>query len=682
MLPLTHKIMFLLFALICGSMGLHGFYKVYRRIRSGSTDPDARFDRIWSRAVYALTATLSQIRTLRRRPIVNLFHAMIFYGFAFYVLVNLIETVQGFFPFEIASTSFLGALYNLVSDLLSAAALIGVLALVLRRFLLPSGRDFRFNERTVLHEKVRTGYIRLDSLIVSAFICFHVGSHAIGGAALLSVNGPDRFQPFEMLISHLISPATARPWWIFSYWGAIGSVLVFLAYFPYTKHIHILMAPTKYFFARNQPSGVFPALNLDMDEDDPKFGAKEIFDLSWPRLLDAYACIQCNRCQDVCPATATGKSLSPAALEINKRMELNQSLADSRGAKLEGRPKRPLVAFALSTDALWSCTTCGACMQVCPVQNEQMFDIVDIRRHEVMMESDFPAQLQSVFRGLERMQNPWGIGRDQRMAWAEGLHVPTIEQNPAPDILYWVGCAASYDPQSQKTARAFVKLLGHAKVNYAVLGNRERCTGDSARRAGNEYLYRQLAEQNIATLSAVKANKIVVTCPHCLNTIGREYRQLGADFTVVHHTEFLASLLAEGKIRADENTNTVTYHDPCYLGRHNGIYHPPRTLLRAVSNDFVEMNRRRENAFCCGAGGAQFWKEEEPGTERISSNRMNEARQCLSSHGSNKVLAVGCPFCKSMLETVSSKEGEDLVVVKDVAELLLESIAPSSSQNS
>ena len=409
--------------------------------------------------------------------------------------------------------------------------------------------------------------------------------------------------------------------------------------------------------------------------EEPQLGAKRLEDLGWPRLLDAYACIQCNRCQDVCPATATGKSLSPAALEINKRMELNHARRDGAAGFVTGRTSpRPLLQFALSAQAAWACTTCGACMQVCPVQNEQMLDIIDIRRNQVMMDGEFPAQLQTAFRGMERAKNPWGINHEKRMEWAEGLAVPTVDENPEPDVLYWVGCAASYDPQAQKTARAFVQILGYAGVNFAVLGKRECCTGDSARRSGNELLYRELADQNVATLNAVHPKLIVASCPHCMNALGHEYRQIGGAYTVLHHTQYLESLVTTGRLNTDRLDATITYHDPCYLGRHNGIYDAPRNVLRVLGGDLLELERSRENSFCCGAGGAQFWKEEEPGRERISENRYREVKQRLSSATHQKTLAVGCPFCKNMLSGTPGKMDADGIVIKDVAELLFESV--------
>jgi Fe-S oxidoreductase len=666
MLPLTHKILFLLFAAIMIALGGRGFYRLYRRIRAGREDTDQRFNNLKKRIAYSLITTLTQSRTFRKRPVVSFFHSFIFYGFTFYLLVNLVDAIDGFIPVSLDSLGLAGRVYAFLADILSALVLVGVVALVLRRFLLPSRRDFRFNVRTLLHEDVRANKITLDSLIVSAFILFHVGSRAMGAAALVAVQGPRGDAPFATLLSHLFTPQNAFAWRIFGYWGALGSVLAFLAYFPYSKHIHIFMAPLKYLAARDVTSGVLPALTLDMEADTPKLGADKLEDLAWPRLLDAYACIQCNRCQDVCPATATGKALSPSALEINKRLELNELALHQPGFENGAPSPSPLLAFALSPEAAWACTTCGACLEVCPVQDEPMLDIIDIRRHQVMIAGEIPTQLQTAFRGMERTKNPWGINHDKRLDWAAGLNVRTTDENPEPDVLFWVGCAASYDPQSQKTARAFVQLLG----------KRECCTGDSARRAGNEYLYRQLADQNVATLNAVKPKLIVATCPHCMNAVGKEYKQIGGDYKVMHHTEYLEQLVASGRLASDTGSATVTYHDPCYLGRHNGVYDAPRNLLNILSNTVVELDRNRENSFCCGAGGAQFWKEEEPGTERISDNRYREARQALGN-ADEKVLAVGCPFCKSMLESTPGK-GADAIAIKDVAELLLEGVQKRS----
>ena len=679
MLPVSEKYAFLTFALVTAAWGAHGFFRLYLRIRRGRPDTDVRTDRVVERLWVALRTTLSQSRTFKKRTIVSTFHAFIFYGFVVYILVNALDAAEGYASFSISSATVPGAIYNLFADVLSFLVLVGVVALVIRRFFLPARRDFRFNANTLVHPDVRRGYISWDSLVVSVFILFHVMSRAIGAGARLAQRGPDKYQPFATALSHLFTPQNAHAWRIFGYWGALGSVLLFLAYFPYTKHVHIFMAPLKYFFARRSGSGVLPLVDINLepekqDAEIPQMGAKRLEDLTWPRLLDAYACIQCNRCQDVCPATVTGKSLSPAAMEINKRMELNHLSGSKSGFDTGQTSPHPLLQFALTPEAAWACTTCGACMQVCPVQDEQMLDIIDVRRNQVMMEGEFPVQLQTAFRGMERSKNPWGINHDKRMDWAQGLPVKTTDENPKADVLYWVGCAASYDPQAQKTARALVQLLNYAGVNFAMLGKKECCTGDSARRAGNELLYRELADENVATLNAVKPKLIVATCPHCMNTIGNEYRQIGGTYKVMHHTEFLESLVSSGKLDVDRLDASITYHDPCYLGRHNGVYDAPRNVLRVLGNELLEMDRSRENAFCCGAGGAQFWKEEEPGSERVSENRFHEAEERLNSATGAKTLAVGCPFCKSMLGSTPGKSDADGIAIKDVAELLLESV--------
>jgi Fe-S oxidoreductase len=670
MLPVEQRIVFAVFAAVMIGLSAPGFYGVYRRIRMGRADTDSRADHPWKRLRYALVTMLLQSRAFRRRPVVTILHSFIFYGFTYYMLLNLVDAVEGYTGFSISSAHPAGALYNLLADLLSGLVLIGVAALVVRRYLVPARRDFRFNQKTLLHPAVKRWYIQRDSAVVSAFIFFHVSSRLLGAAARLRLHGDDRFQPIASALSCWIPQNHAMAWSIFAYWAALGSILAFLLYFPYSKHIHLFFAPVKYFFARQANSGVLPYLDVNMEaarEDATlALGAGTLKELAWPRLLDAYACIQCNRCQDACPASATDKSLSPAALVINKRMELNSAGVDRAGS-------RALLDFALTPEALWACTTCGACLEACPVQNEPMLDLVELRRHQVMMTGEFPAQLQAAFRGMERTGNPWGINHEKRMEWAEGLGIRTIDENPQPEVLYWAGCAPAYDPQAQKTARAFVRLMQIAEVNFAVLGKKENCTGDSARRAGNEFLFQEMAKKNIATLNAVQPKLIVTTCPHCMNTIGHEYKQLGGDFKVLHHTEFLHSLVASGRLQANTLNATITFHDPCYLGRHNGIYDAPRNLLRILSGDCVEMPRNRQNAFCCGGGGAQFWKEEEEGREKIAANRLLEARESLQSGQQAKVLAVGCPFCKSML-SATPEAAEEKIEIRDVAELLLEGV--------
>ena len=664
MLPVDQRVAFAVFAVVALACGARGLSQIVAQVRRGRSDSDNRADHPLKRSGYALVTTMMQVRVFRKRRVLSVFHSFIFYAFMLYIVVNALDAVDGYIVLRDVMPAWLANGYAALTDAFSVLAIVGVVAFVLRRFVLPQRKDFAFNERTLLHPDVRKGSIQRDSMIVAAFIVFHIGSRIIGNAARLAELGGDRWQPFGSSIAPLFAGAHAQAWREFGYWGALGSVLVFLSYFPYSKHAHLFMAPVKYFFHRETTSGELPAMHIDLESEAPALGVATIQDLSWPRLIDAYACIQCNRCQDVCPASVTGKALSPAALEINKRMVLNHTAEFG---------KNPLMLEAvLSPEAAWACTTCGACMQVCPTENEQMLDIIDVRRRQVMMEGEFPAPLQAAFRGMERNSNPWGMSQDKRMEWADGLHVPTVDEVTNPDVLYWVGCAASFDSSAQKTARATVQLLAEAGVSFAVLGKREKCTGDTARRAGNELLYQQMAKSAIDTLRDAKPKTVLASCPHCVNTISKEYPQFGGNFVVKHHTEYLSALVDAGRLKPVRGEDSVTFHDPCYLGRHRGTYDAPRELLHVISNDVKEMERSREGSFCCGAGGAQFWKEEEPGEERISENRFAEAKRVLGD-GDKNVLAVGCPFCKSMLQS-SPGAANSAIAVRDVAELLWDGV--------
>ena len=457
------------------------------------------------------------------------------------------------------------------------------------------------------------------------------------------------------------------------WWLALGLILLFIPYFPKSKHAHLFMGPINYLTQpyRSTP-GTMEKIDFE-DENAEQFGIAKMDHMEKTQLLDAYACIMCNRCQMACPAYITGKELSPSALEINKRYFMNE---EGKQIAAGERSSQTLIESALPAEAVWGCTACGACIEVCPVGNEPMIDILEMRRHLVLMANDFPEQLQTAFRGMERTANPWGIPPEKRLEWAEGLDIPTITQNPDAEYLWWVGCAPSTDPRAQKTARAFAKLLQEAKVDFAVLGSEERCTGDSARRSGNEYLFYELASANVETLNRVNPQTIITTCPHCLHTLMNEYPSFGGNYDVIHHTEFLQQLIEQVRLspRAGAQGQSVTFHDPCYLGRQNDILGAPRAVLGALEIPFVEMPRSGRDSFCCGAGGAQMWKEEEAGELRVSEARMAEARETGQS-----TLAVGCPFCMVML---SDAAGTDIdMQVKDVAELLAEQLESTGNSS-
>jgi Fe-S oxidoreductase len=552
-----------------------------------------------------------------------------------------------------------GNLFRLGADVLTVGTLVGMLALLARRFVLrPAALQTRPTTR--LHPKARRG-IRRDSAVVGAFILVHVGARFVGEALRVAAHGTaDPWMPFASALAAVwagLPETTLAALEHVAWWLALGTIVLFLPYFPISKHIHLFFAPINFLLKPERRSiGELDRLDFD-DETAEQFGVERLEQLSWTGLVDAYACIMCNRCQDACPAYATGKVLSPAALEINKRYFLNQEGA--RLARGEASAQT-LLEFAIPTEAVWACTACGACVDICPVGNEPMRDILEMRQHLVLMQNQFPEPLQAAFRGMERAGDPWGMGAEPRMAWAEGLRVPTIAERPAPEILWWVGCAPALDARAQKTAHAFARLLLAAGVDFAVLGAEERCTGDSARRAGNEYLFAEM----------VAPNRIVTTCPHCLHTLKNEYPAFGGNYTVVHHTQLLEELLRRGRLQlARIDADSVAFHDPCYLGRHNQVFDSPRQVLSGGGGALIELPRHAAQSFCCGAGGAQMWKEEEHGAQRISRDRLVEAAASGAA-----TLAVGCPFCMLML-TDAAVELPEAPRIQDVAEILADRLS-------
>ncbi|HET7357736.1 MAG TPA: heterodisulfide reductase-related iron-sulfur binding cluster, partial [Nocardioidaceae bacterium] len=494
----------------------------------------------------------------------------------------------------------------------------------------------------------------------------------------------------------------------------IGVMLVFLIDVLHSKHLHIFVAPLNVLFGRRPVAlGAIKPMTShgepvnfedleDMDED-MQLGVGRAEDFTWKGILDFQSCTECGRCQSQCPAWNTDKPLSPKLLIMNLRDNAMRKapylLADPSDrdglpaavlaeverplvGATEGDPTMPSGGAVIDNDVLWSCTSCGACVNQCPVDIEHVDHIMDMRRHQVLVESNFPAELNGLFKGLESKGNPWNMSSTARMEWAQGLDFPVkvvgedVSSLDEVEWLFWVGCAGAYEDRAKKTTRAVAELLNLAGVDFAVLGNGETCTGDPARRAGNEFVFQQLAMQNAEVLTETKAKKVVATCAHCFNTLKNEYSQLGVELEVVHHTQLLNKLVREGRLTPVAATNgtpgrPITYHDPCYLGRHNQVYSPPRELLSVIPNAEVrEMPRNSERSFCCGAGGARMWMEEKLG-ERINVNRTTEAVETGA-----KQIATACPFCRVMLsDGLTAKQadgsaGEDVEVL-DVAQLLL-----------
>ncbi len=657
MLTLIEKILFAIATVVSLYLTYQGALRIAAHISSGQGKID------WSLLPKRIGELINKYiffqPVFRLRLGVSILHGFIGWGFFTYLLINLSDLIYGYTGFKLLyRTGLFGDVYRLLADFMGAAIMVGMLSLAFRRYVLrPAMLTTR--DTTLLNPKARTGILR-DSAIVTATFFTHNFMRMLEESFHLAGKGQtDGWQPIISAVSGLWSGWDANAiligehaaWWI-----SLGVVVAFLPYFAYSKHIHLFIAPLNFGLKPERKSiGELGYVNLD-DQSIEQFGAAKMKDLGWEQIMDSYACIQCFRCQEVCPAYNTGKILSPAALEINKRYHLKTGDTDV-----------PMLNL-ISEEAVWACTSCGACVDICPVGNEPMRDILDIRRNLSMMESNFPKQLETAFKGMERNQNPWNVSQADRMKWADGLNVPTIEQNAEPEILWWVGCAPATDARAQKTAQAFAKILNASGLNYAVLGKNEACTGDSARRAGREDIFFGLASQNVEILNEVKPKRIVTTCPHCLHTIKNEYPAFGGNYQVIHHTQLINELVGAGKIELSVTSDqyTVTFHDPCYLGRHNKVFDAPRNTLQATGVVTVEMPRNSAKSFCCGAGGAQMWKEEEAGSGRVNAARFAEAK----ATGANTV-AVGCPFCMAMMTDASKADGGE-IQVKDVAEIVAE----------
>ena len=670
MLTDIEKIIFILFAIIAIGLSYTTFKKMFKAIGVGSQQID------WKRALLnfpkGLEVFISQRTLFKTRPVIGFIHALVAWGFTLSLVVNIVDVLYGFIPgFHFFPNYFIGKVYRLFIDIFTVLVLLGVVYFLVRRFIFKDNR-LVINEPVMLNDLAKKG-MRNDSLIVGLFIFLHVGSRLLAASFEIARNGSDTFQPAATTIALLWSDFSQESiiisehifWWI-----ALGLILGFLPYFPFTKHAHLFMGPLNY-MAKTERKSMAALEAIDFEDDSiDQFGASQLGHLPQSQILDAYACIQCSRCQDACPAYETGKELSPSALEINKRYFLNSHLDEFINGSI---PDAAITDILLTDEAAWSCTTCGYCVEVCPVGNEPMLDILRARQDLVMMESKFPQEAMETFDKIENYGNPWGLSPQEREVWMEGKEVPLMREKKEAEVLYWAGCAGAYDNRGKEISQAVVDVLNEAKVDFASLGNEETCTGDSARRIGNEYLFQTMAEKNLETFGKYKFKKIVTQCPHCFTTLKNDYSELGADLEVVHHSQFIGELVSEGKISPkawlDED---VTYHDACYLGRHNDEYDAPRDVIQSImkNGSLVEMEKSREESFCCGAGGGNMWYEIKTG-ERINHNRFKQAADTGAT-----TVATSCNFCNIMMEDGMKVTGnDDKMKVMDIAELVSKSLS-------
>ncbi len=573
-------------------------------------------------------------KKLLKRLVPGLMHAFIFWGFLVLFPTIVMAMVAAVDKHSEIPQTWFGDLVDVFVVLVLAGV---VTAVVIRKVVKPA----RFHGS---HRGEADVILAMIAGVVLTLLCWHASAVAAG----LDTHAGFISNAFSHAFPH---DGTLERVFV---WAHLSFIFGFLTYLPYSKHLHIATAAVNVWFARTRARGRLEPLRFDVPDEQMRFGAATIFDLTRKEVLDGFSCTECGRCQDACPAHATGKILNPKLLIMGIR---DQVFAQDGS---------PILGNGVPEEMIWDCVTCGACVEVCPVSIEHIDSIIDLRRSRVMVDSQFPAEAEPMLRDVERASNPWGKPQTERAAWAAELGVRVLEPgDPAPEVLYWVGCAASFDERAKKSAESTAKLLQAAGVDFAILGPRESCTGDPARRMGNEYVFQAFAEQNVATLNEQGVKKIVASCPHCFNTLANEYGDFGGNYEVMHHTELLAELVRDGKLAPKAGSESITYHDSCYLARHNDVRMEPRELVAAVGRP-VEMKRSGKQTFCCGAGGAHMWMEERG--RPINEERVREAAETGA-----ETLAVACPFCTVMLDDGVKGVGSEMRVA-DVATLLAESL--------
>lgn len=645
-------------------------------------------------------------RTVLRNPLPGIAHVFTFWGFII-IQFGLLNLILGAFN---SSLPWIGE-NRVFATILDASIILVFVSLLFFAF-----------RRALVRPKQLESFLHgpWDGFIILGLILLVIGTLALVESFGYVATSGAAWTPLGVLLAPLwrgLSGEEALFWYRCFWWLHMITVFGFLIYLPRSKHLHLLATPFNVFFRSYQPKGALPFLENIEERDD--YGVSQPEQFTWKQLLDGYACTECGRCNTACPATSTGKPLFPKEIILGVKEALftksdtllaQHSLYSGLGVAGIAADKtpeeraahhEPMVGGIISQEALWSCTTCMACMEACPVAIEHVPKIVDMRRHLVMEESAFPSEVTGLFNNIERNGNPWEISNDTRAQWAAQLHIPLLAEHPEADVLYWVGCMGSFDRRNQRVASAVAKILKAAHVDFAILGPEESCTGDPARRSGNEYLWQMQAQQNIETLNnygfhtvehsnghtpgthaqgAEKARTIITACPHCFNSIKNEYPQLGGNYHVVHHTVFIDQLLAEGKLSVPEgfDKRKLTYHDPCYIGRYNDVYDEPRRVLTALNrNGVTEMQRNRNKSFCCGGGGGRAWMEEKIG-KRINQTRVNEALETDA-----QVLAAACPFCITMFEDgIKGVEADNTLDVEDISEILARALEQHESVRS
>jgi Fe-S oxidoreductase/nitrate reductase gamma subunit len=635
--------------------------RLYTYLKIGK--PEDRFDNPAERLKRVLTIAFGQ-KKLLREFVAGWMHFFIFWGFVILLTAILDAILEGLFGVNL---SIIGGFYRYIAffqDLMGLLVILSITIALYRRYIQKPKR--------LQVEKTS----KIDATVILLLIFFIMltmfGTYAtqinLGNAEYYDL----RFVSirFASLLDDLGWDAQDLLHSIF-WWTHILLVLGFLNYLPFSKHLHIITSIPNVYFSSLKPKGRLNPISFENIENVEKFGALDVDDLTWKQIFDGYTCTECGRCTSACPANLTGKPLSPREIivSIRKRTFEKAPILLNLKPQNEDVLGKTLLFNYVTEDELWACTTCMACVQECPVMIEHVQTIIDMRRYLVLTESKFPSELSTTFRNLENNFTPWAFSHSTRGDWAQGLDIKTLAEDSNVEYLLWVGCAGSFDARYKKVAISVAKLLKISGVSFGILGNEEKCTGDPARRAGNEYLAQMLIQENIQTFSKYNVKKIITICPHCFNTLKNEYPDFGGNYEVYHHVQFLEKLLIEGRLKISKKLDArITYHDSCYLGRYNEIYDAPRDILGSINGvKLLEMKRSRDRGLCCGAGGARMFMEEKIG-KRINIERTEEA---LSLNPDT--IASACPFCMTMLtDGVKAKEVADKVQVKDIAEILLE----------
>lgn len=665
--PSSGTIMYVLFGIVLLVMGF-GFYARYRVYRAGREEFEDRLDNPEKRLLFVFREGIIQRKTIAW-PFGGMMHLMIYSGFIALFIATCLVALQYDFGFQILHGPFF-AFFEVFSDTFGLVLIAGIVIAVFRRYILnlpglTRGGDDLLQVILILSIAI-TGFF-VEGLRIAA-TSPEAAKFSYAGKAVASFLGGGSYQ--SLLSVHRIL------WWIH-----LALAFGWIASIPFSKTLHMLAGPVNMFLKSSRPKGALQPIP-DMEERE-KIGALESSDLSWKSLISADACTKCGRCQDMCPAYNTGKSLSPREIVLKTKRNMTSahytSLVPSRGTldKKTGKPAFPRLVGeensqeTITPQELWECTTCMACVYECPVSIEHIDMIMDMRRG-LVFESKIPESARFTLSKLMNTGNPWGLPQDDRSEWMQGLNVPVAEEKKQFEYLYWIGCFGAYDMRNQKVTHAIIDILNRSGADYAVLGQEEMCCGDPARRLGEEGLFQfGMIETNREVFKRYEVKKIITQCPHCFNTFKNEYPQFGIDFEeVIHHTEFIDELIAGGRIHPKKTLNNImAFHDSCYLGRHNDTYEAPRSAIAKVPGITVnEMEKNRDKSFCCGAGGGGMWFEEE-GT-RINAARLEQAIDTGATG-----ICTSCPYCLTMFDDgIKTKDMEEEFVARDVAEIVSQSL--------